>query len=161
MTLKQQSKIWCWLNVSWEYKESQTYCDFSIERPSVSAETEPDRFPCLTSVSDNFKRISARVGTELREWLISARGLKESPYTFPMQPRKSSDSHRAFSWQRVPVLSILQLVRPLGNRLTVQIQVSCRTLSPLLGSTFCIGSPLVVKLAQQNNAWTMFTYQSE
>jgi len=44
-----------------------TYCDFSIARPSVRADTEPDRLPCWTSVSDNFNLISARVGTTTRQ----------------------------------------------------------------------------------------------
>ena len=40
-----------------------THCDFSIARPSVSVETEPEKFPYRTSVSDSFRRTSANVGT--------------------------------------------------------------------------------------------------
>ena len=161
MTLKQYSKIWCQLNLSWACKQSSTYCDFSIERASVSTETEPERFPCWTSVSDNLKHISPSVGTELHEWSISLRGVKELPYIFPMQHHKSSDGHRAFPWQHVLVLSILQLVRSLGNRTTVQMQVSSWKLLPWLKSTSHIVSRLIVMSAQQNKAWYIVSYQSE
>ena len=161
MMLKQYSKIWCQWNLSWACKQSPTYCDFSIERASVSAETEPERFPCWTCVSDNLKRISASVGTELHEWSISLRGVKECLYIFPMQHYKSSDGHRAFPWQHVLVLSILQLARSPGNRTTVQMQVSSQKLLPWLGSTSRIVSRLVVMSMQHNEAWNIVSYQSE
>ena len=43
--------------------ESTTYCDYSIVRPSISVKTEPERFLCWTSVSNNFKHISTKVST--------------------------------------------------------------------------------------------------
>src|ERR1700683_2070005 len=65
-----------------------------------------------------------------------------------MQHHKSSDGHRAFPWQHVLVLSILQLARSPGNRTTVQMQVSSQKLLPWLGSTSRIVSRLVVMSMQ-------------
>ena len=58
-----------------------TYCDFSIARASVMAETEPDRLPCRTSVSDSFKRISASVGTKMCQ--STGSGIVEYSHIYP------------------------------------------------------------------------------
>lgn len=41
------------------------YSDFSMASPSVSVETDPERFPCPTSALDSFNCISASVCTKI------------------------------------------------------------------------------------------------
>ncbi len=99
--------------------ESAAYCDCSIARPSVSAETEPDRFPCRTSVSDNFNRISASVGTDKNEQCIAQED-QSITHISSMPLHKSLDDRHVVPWQRVLAQSIPALTLHPNTRLTVR-----------------------------------------
>ena len=87
-------------------------------------DTEPDRLPCRSSVSDSFNRISARVSTETHQH--TKNWIEECSYVYPTSLWKCLNCPHVFPWQPILGPSIPQSKWDRGYQLAVRMQILSR-----------------------------------
>ena len=110
------------------------YCDFSMARPMVKAETISALLHfCFWKFQADF--------CECQYWhelvLLESQRLMEMAYISSISHHKSWDAHYASPWQHVPVLSILISMKHIKNQITVQMLATCWQFPSWPWAIFC------------------------